>query len=237
MSSSKALTIQDLSFRHRQHDAEQGAWSIHVDAFELEAGEQCLLVGDSGSGKSTLLNLVAGLIDPTDGRIHVAGQRIDTMHGARRDIFRGRHVGMIFQAFHLLQGFTALENVMLARTCAQLQDREARRDATSLLEQLDLHQPDAYPDQLSIGQQQRVAVARALACQPTLVLADEPTASLDPTNTTRAIECIRNACSTHGAALLATSHDPSIRGMFDRVVDIHDVARITDPVPVENASQ
>src|SRR5205085_501421 len=116
------------------------------------------------------------------------------LHGARRDLYRGQKIGMIFQTFNLLQGFSALENVMLAMMFSAIPRREHRARAAALLLVLGLRDHNAAPERLSVGQQQRVAVARALACDPVLVLADEPTASLDPDNSVAAMDLIQSAC-------------------------------------------
>lgn len=220
MSSTPALRIDRLRFRY----ASGGPWIVDVADLTLARGEQVLLVGPSGSGKSTLLQLVAGLIEPAsgmgDGRVEVAGQPIDALRGAARDLFRGRQIGTIFQTFHLLPGFTAIENVMLALLCAQRPRGEHRARAKALLAELGIDRIDAPVEELSVGQQQRVAVARAVACRPALVLADEPTASLDPENAAVAMDLIQETCRRNEAALLCTSHDPAMRSRFGRVVEL-----------------
>lgn len=211
-----ALRIRGLRFRY----GDEGPWTVDIAECTLAPGEQALLTGSSGSGKSTLLQLVAGLLDPRQGSVEIAGEEIHALRGAQRDLFRGRHVGMIFQTFQLLPGFTAIENVMLALLAAQHPRREHRPRAKALLDDLGIERHDAPVEQLSVGQQQRVAVARAVACRPTLVLADEPTASLDPENAIGAMDLIQETCRERGAALLCTSHDPAMRDRFERVMPI-----------------
>jgi ABC-type lipoprotein export system ATPase subunit len=189
---------------------------VDIGSLALGRGEQMLLTAGSGQGKSTLLQLIAGLLEPDGGRVEVDGQSVHALHGARRDLFRGRTVGMIFQTFNLLHGFTALENVMAAMMFSAIPRREHRDRAAALLSHLGIERHGAEPDRLSVGQQQRVAVARAVACDPVLVLADEPTASLDPENAATAMDLIQAACREKGAALLCTSHDPSMRERFPR---------------------
>jgi len=210
-----ALLVEDLYFAYPG-----ASWSIEVPRFELAAGEQVLLVGGSGRGKSTLLQVVAGLRDARRGAISVAGARMDQLRGAARDEARGQRIGMIFQTFSLLHGFTALENVLAALMFSAIPPREHETRARGLLATLGLPDADADVDRLSVGQQQRVAVARALAARPAVVLADEPTASLDPENTSTAMDLIQSACRADGAALLCTSHDPSLRARFARVESI-----------------
>ncbi len=215
-----ALTIEHLAFRY------PGAARdiVRVGRFELRAGEQALLTGRSGSGKSTLLQLIAGLMDPSAGTIRVAGINVHGLAGAARDRFRGGHVGMIFQTFQLLQGFSALENVEASLLFSEAPAREHRPRATELLASLGIDQPGGRVEELSVGQQQRVAVARALAAKPALVLADEPTASLDPDNARGAMDLIQKACRDQGAALLCVSHDPAMEARFDTRARLGDLA-------------
>lgn len=209
-----ALSIRDLRYRYRGDDA----FVFDLPELDLAPAEQALLTGSSGSGKSTLLHLISGLMDPDAGVVRVAGEDVHRLRGAARDEFRGRSVGVIFQTFHLLAGFTAVENVMAALMFSAFPRREHRGRATALLARLGIDRPDALPARMSVGQQQRVAVARAVACEPALVLADEPTASLDPANAERALTLVRESCVACGAALLCVSHDPSLPARFDRVV-------------------
>jgi len=210
------LQVRDLKFRYPDVAAAAPGWTVDVSNLELAAGEQVLLTGASGGGKSTLLYLIAGLLDPAQGRVLVGGSDIHALRGRSRDRHRGRGIGMIFQTFNLLAGFSALENVMAALMFSEIPGAEHDKRARALLEQLEISRPDADPDQLSIGQQQRVAVARAIVCDPVLVLADEPTASLDPAMASAAMTLIQNICEKKGAALLCTSHDPAMSQRFDR---------------------
>lgn len=215
-----ALHLEKLRFQYH----ERGPLVIDIDSLDVGAGEQVLLTGTSGRGKSTLLYLIAGLMEPTGGRVLVNGQDIHAMSGHARDRFRGTSIGMIFQTFNLLPGFSAAENVMLALMFSQTPRREHHSRALALLDTLGVERPNAPTDQLSIGQQQRVAVARALACRPALVLADEPTASLDPENTVAAMDLIQSACAESGAALLCVSHDPAMASRFGRRASLHELS-------------
>jgi len=214
-----ALEVETLGFKYGGADG----FEISVPALRLGAGEQILLTGGSGSGKSTLLQIIAGLFDPDRGSVRVSGSDMHSMHGAARDRFRGAHIGMIFQTFNLLQGFTAKENVLAALMFSGVARSEHQERASELLKKLGIARMDAPVESLSVGQQQRVAVARAVACKPALVLADEPTASLDPENSASAIELIQTACREAGAALLCTSHDPAMRGRFGRVESLENL--------------
>ncbi|MEQ8770265.1 MAG: ABC transporter ATP-binding protein [Phycisphaerales bacterium] len=207
-----ALEIEGLRFRYAGANDDV----IAIDGLTLAKGEQMLLTGGSGRGKSTLLHLIAGLIEPREGTVRVGGQAMHAIHGAKRDRFRGRQIGMVFQTHHLLPGFSALENVMVALTFSGV-SRSTHRDlARKTLNDLGIDRVDADPGELSVGQQQRVAVARALVCGPALVLADEPTASLDPEAAAVAMDLMQNACREHGAALLCVSHDPAMASRFER---------------------
>ena len=209
-----ALAIANLQFSYDASPLTPPV--VDIDTLRLAHAEQMLLTGTSGGGKSTLLHLIAGLIEPDRGSIHVAGQDMHALRGAKRDNFRGRTIGMIFQTFNLLPGFTAAENVMAALMFSDIPSKQHRDKAIETLAQLDIDRPDAMIDDMSIGQQQRVAVARAIVCEPALVLADEPTASLDPDNARVAMDLIQNACRSQGAALLCTSHDPALAARFER---------------------
>lgn len=219
-----ALDITDLRFRFND-----GPWLIEVPRLTLEGGEQLLLQAPSGRGKSTLMHLIAGITDLRQpngtGTIRIAGRNIHALHGAARDGFRGRSIGMIFQTFNLLQGFTALENIMAALMFSDLPAAEHQPRALELLAKLSIDRTGATPDQLSVGQQQRVAVARAVACRPALVLADEPTASLDPLSGRVALDLIQEVCRESNAALLLVSHDPTIASRFARCEELGQLSR------------
>lgn len=211
--SAPALAIRGLRYRYPGADR----WTVDVPVLDVARGEHMLLSGGSGTGKSTLLQLIAGLIDPAEGSVEIAGVRVHALRGPARDRFRGRHVGFIFQTFNLLAGFSAAENVMAALMFSDLPVREHRARALELLTALGIDRPGAPVERLSVGQQQRVAVARAVACRPVLVLADEPTASLDPANAAASMDLIQDTCRAQGAALVCVSHDPAMASRFARV--------------------
>jgi len=188
---------------------------VNVPSFTLGAGEQLALRGESGSGKTTFLNLIAGILAADSGSIKLADQELTSLGEARRDRLRAGTIGYIFQTFNLLQGHTVLENVLLGMAFGPGADR-AR--AAALLKRMGLaDKHDHHPRQLSTGQQQRVAVARALANQPKLVLADEPTGNLDRRNAREALQLIRETCRESGAALLLVSHDERVLAQFDHM--------------------
>ncbi len=209
--------------------------TIDIEYFSLGTGEQVALVGRSGTGKTTLLHLMAGILLPDSGRVtYDLGPNkgkidITQLSEAKRDVFRGRHIGYIFQTHHLLGGFTARENVLLGMSFSgQRVDREW---ADHLLEEVGLVDRMNYrPSRLSVGQQQRVAVARALASRPSLVLADEPTGALDPANAQQVLDLIRKLCAEVGASLLIVSHDPAITRQLPRSVSLAEINRAAAPV-------
>ena len=196
---------------------------VDIGSFSLEAGEQVALSGSSGSGKTTLLHLVAGILAADSGRVRVAGSDMTSLGEAGRDRLRAESIGYIFQTFNLLQGYSCLENVLLGMSFGPGADVVHAR---SLLGRVGLaDRLDYLPRQLSTGQQQRVAVARAVANRPRLVLADEPTGNLDPSNARQALELIRGICTENNAALLLVSHDPAVLASFQRVVSLSELNR------------
>jgi ABC-type lipoprotein export system ATPase subunit len=197
---------------------------IDVPSFQLDARAQIALTGESGSGKTTLLHLIAGLLTPDDGTIRLDGRDMAALGEAARDRLRATTIGYIFQTFNLLQGYTCLENVLLGMSFGPGANR-AR--AVELLRRVGLSDRlRHYPHQLSTGQQQRVAVARALANRPQLVLADEPTGNLDRRRAREAVALIREACAESNAALLLVSHDRELLGGFDSVQPLETINRM-----------
>ncbi|MDO2950949.1 ABC transporter ATP-binding protein [Aeromonas simiae] len=183
----------------------------------LNAGETCLLLGQSGCGKSTLLSLIAGLIAPDEGEIWLGETRLDTQPADERARLRGRHFGIVYQDFNLLPTLTVAENLALPLQINQQPQDDARLDA--LLARLGMsHKRHAWPEQLSGGQRQRVALARALIHQPTWLLADEPTGSLDEHNAEQVMALMMAAVRGTGAGLLLVSHNPGYSDLADRVL-------------------
>ena len=222
MTTAPLLDVTDLQKSFTSPEGEK-TLIVDVPRFQLAEGEQVAVRGASGSGKTTFLNLIAGILQADRGTIVVACQEMTTLSESGRDRLRSRTIGYVFQNFNLLQGYTALENVMLGMLFGPGVDKPLAR---SLLERVGLsHRMTYRPAQLSIGQQQRVAVARALANRPKLVLADEPTGNLDQRHAGEALELIREACRENGAALLVVSHDPAVLALFDRSEDLGDLNR------------
>ena len=209
-----------------------GRKTLDIAALELEPGASLFLFGPSGCGKSTLLSAIAGVIDVPRGSVEVAGMDAGALRGGARDRFRADHIGLIFQVFNLIPWQNALDNVLLpCRFSRRRRDRagsDPRAEGVRLLAELGLTGDDisATPARnLSIGQQQRVAAARALIGGPDLILADEPTSALDEDNKTAFVDLLARECADTGAALLFVSHDRSLRDRFDRAVDFLDLNR------------
>lgn len=200
---------------------------VDVPDFSLDAQMQIAIAGESGSGKSTFLNLIAGILKPDAGTISLDGVNVATLSESQRDRMRAAKLGYIFQTFNLLQGYTCLENVLLGMSFGAGVDRAF---ALKLLDRVGLSAKLHHrPRQLSTGQQQRVAVARALANKPKLVLADEPTGNLDHKNARESLALIHETCRENGAALLLVSHDREVLGQFEHVGDFHKMNRALAP--------
>jgi ABC-type lipoprotein export system ATPase subunit len=195
---------------------------LDIASFALGAGEQMVLVGASGCGKTTLLHVISGISRPTEGRVKVDGWDITLMSEAERDRFRAEKIGYVFQTFNLLPGFTALENVMLGMRFARRRVDRAR--ARHLLDRVGLgHRTTHKPTALSVGEQQRVAVARALANRPKLVLADEPTANVDSGHQQQIVDLLRQTCREEEVALLIVTHNPEVARQFERIDQLEEI--------------
>jgi putative ABC transport system ATP-binding protein len=222
-----ALELKDL---RTSYALPQGGRHLVLDLPELNlrSGEQMALEGPSGSGKTTLLHCCAGILRPSSGSVRIGGVELTALPEGQVDAARGRLLGYVFQTFNLMQGLSALENVELAMRFGGGLDRDR---ALALLKRVGLADKAAHrPGQLSVGQQQRVAVARALANRPQLVLADEPTGNLDATATQEALALLRQACQETGAALLLVSHDPAVLKRFKRRQRLTALNRALHPV-------
>jgi putative ABC transport system ATP-binding protein len=197
---------------------------IDVPAFSIGEGQRVALIGSSGSGKTTLLHLIAGILLPDEGSIAIDGTDITTLSEARRDLFRGDSIGYIFQTHHLLPGFTAMENVLLGMSFTGRGTDKAW--ATHLLNEVGLSDRLNYrPAKLSVGQQQRVAVARAMANRPKVVLADEPTGALDAVNAKLTLDLILRLCVEVNAALILVTHDLEIAAALPSTLKLSEINR------------
>ena len=183
---------------------------LRVDAWQAGAGEHWLVLGPSGSGKTTLLHVLAAILRPTAGNVSVAGQDLAVLRPAALDRFRGRHIGVVLQRLHLVQSLTVMDNLLLAQYLAGLPRDRAR--ASEVLATLDIaSKARAYPHELSFGQAQRVAVARAVVNRPQLLLADEPTSNLDDARCAQAYALLESQARACGATLVIATHDQRIK--------------------------
>lgn len=189
----------------------------------FEPGEFVAILGRSGSGKSTLLNLISGIDRPTSGDVFVAGTPIHRLSDHERTVFRRRHIGFVFQFFNLIPTLTVLENVTLPLQLTGRLRPEQQRPALELLARVGLaDRKDTFPDKLSGGEQQRVAISRALAHNPTLVLADEPTGNLDLESGQRVMDLLLELTRSAGKTLFMATHSRAVAAMADRVFRISD---------------
>lgn len=202
---------------------------FRCDRFEAPAGAHVALWGPSGCGKSTMLNLITGLLTPDAGKVIVDGTEIQGMGDAALDAFRGQRFGFVFQTFNLLKPFTALQNVMLGMQFSDTQpQKEWKPRATELLKRVGLgHRLHAKPTTLSVGEQQRVAIARALANKQKIVVADEPTGSLDPKTASAVMDLLLEMCREQQVTMLMVTHDRALAEMLPARFDcsnlVHEV--------------
>lgn len=211
------------------------AATIDIASLRVEHGEKIFLRGPSGSGKSTLLSLLAGVLTPDSGEVRVLGRDIGSLGGAARDRFRADHIGFIFQMFNLIPYLSVVENACLPcgfsagrRARAGGSDAAVGREAVRLLGHLDMADEALLRrrvTELSVGQQQRVAAARALIGSPELVIADEPTSSLDADRRSAFLELLFRECAAAGTTLIFVSHDASLEALFDRAIALTDINR------------
>jgi putative ABC transport system ATP-binding protein len=197
---------------------------LDIEAFALNEKEQVALTGQSGSGKSTLLHVISGIMRPDTGSVRVCGRDLARLGEAAVDRLRADTLGLVFQQFNLLPGFTALENVLVAMSFGS--GTPDRWRAADLLASVGLsHRLHHKPAELSIGQQQRVAVARALANRPRVILADEPTASIDTAHQDQVIDLLTSTCAENDVALLVVTHSPEVASRFPRRLRLEDFNR------------
>lgn len=223
MSPTPIIQLEDLSFAYHSKQAPV----LAIEQLSIQAGERIFLKGASGSGKSTLLSLLAGVLTPQQGRVEILGQDLGSMRGSRRDHFRADHVGFIFQMFNLIPYLSLIDNVLLpCRFSKQRQTKACANgltlhdEALRLLQHLGLDKTLASRrvTELSIGQQQRVAAARALIGAPEIIIADEPTSSLDADARESFLKLLFTECDAAGSTLVFVSHDSSLESLFPRSI-------------------
>lgn len=204
--------------------------TLHISTLTIQRGERVFIAGESGSGKSTLLSLIGGVITPQSGEVSVLDQPLQRLNHAQRDLFRADHIGFIFQMFNLIPYLSLIENVTLPcffshRRKEKIHGHSLDEEATRLLSDLGLkgkviHKPVT---QLSTGQQQRVAAARALMGKPELIIADEPTSALDTSRRTDFIKLLFDECDLQESTLLFVSHDESLKPLFQRTILLSEI--------------
>jgi len=224
------VELERVTFRWPGQESD----TVAIDELVLDAGEHLFVRGASGSGKTTLLNLLAGIHVPTSGTIRLLGTDLAALSPSRRDRFRADHIGVVFQQFNLLPYLTMLENVTVSHAfSSRRRERASKSDVAATARRLlrslnladDLHASPAA--ELSVGQQQRVAVARALIGGPEILIADEPTSALDADNRDRFLELLFQEAEVQGCTLIFVSHDPQLAPRFDRTIELTESARET----------
>lgn len=199
------------------HYAYESSHPLRFPDISCQRGEQWLLLGPSGVGKTTLLHLLGGLLTPQSGTVRVGGADLGALRGGQLDHFRGRHIGIVFQRSHFIQSVTVFQNLALAQTLAGQGVDKAR--ISTLLERLNIaHKAGKRPGQLSQGEQQRAAIARALINRPDVLLADEPTSALDDGHAGEVAALLREETQEAGATLVVVTHDSRLKDIFPRQI-------------------
>jgi putative ABC transport system ATP-binding protein len=228
--------IQLEGVSRRFHDGHQDILALREVDLEVPQGQIMAILGRSGSGKSTLLHLIAGLDVPDQGRIRVGSTEVQTLTEDRRTAFRLKHIGFVFQFFHLLPGLTAQENVMFPAELAGHPRKEAKARALDLLESVQLGpRASTYADRLSGGEQQRVAVARSLMLRPSVLLADEPTGNLDSETGDHVVELMFRLAREQGFTLILATHSADLARQADRRIEVRDGRIFSDSAPAKAA--
>ena len=200
---------------------EQAVLACAVDRLDIEAGEQVALIGRSGTGKTTLLHILAGILRADCGEVEIVGERMDRMGEAARDRHRGRHIGMVYQTFNLLQPFSALENVLMGALFGRGAGGDARLRAEALLQKVGLADRLHHrPSELSVGQVQRVAICRALINDPELILMDEPLGNQDKATGGQVLDLMLQIATDDHKTVVMVTHDPESAERMQRTVDL-----------------
>ncbi len=221
---SLAIDVRRLRFRYGG-----GPWVLDIRELTLERGTRAFLFGSSGSGKTTLLGVLAGVLKPDEGEVGVLGRDLASLSGAQRDAFRAAHIGYVFQMFNLIPYLSVLDNIALpvrmnAQRKARLDGAGVKETAAMLADHLQIGDLlKRRVTELSVGQQQRVAACRALIGAPELIVADEPTSSLDFDRREAFLELLFRECERAGATLVFVSHDRALEGMFSRTISLPDI--------------
>ena len=217
------IQLKDIEFRYPTESKQQ---TLNLPSWEVSTGESVLLIGSSGSGKSTLLNLLNGILIPNSGTVLVADHALETLTDRQRDHFRATKIGYVAQNFNLIPYLSAIDNIQLSLYFADSTTKNNKQsNMETLLLELNIaktqwHKPVS---ELSIGQQQRIAIARAIVNQPKLLIADEPTSALDQNNRDRFMSVLMDTARTHNMTLVFVSHDLSLKPYFSRIDSMSDI--------------
>ncbi|MEM9409879.1 MAG: ABC transporter ATP-binding protein [Planctomycetota bacterium] len=217
------IDISNVEFQYSK--SSESDFMLKIDQLKIAEGSRIAIVGPSGSGKTTLLNLISGIDVPDQGKIIVGGHSIDVMSESKRRLFRVTEIGMVFQRFELVEYLDAFNNILLPFYISSRINKVENRfeSARQLAEQMGLSgKLRRYPHQLSQGEQQRVAICRALITEPSVILADEPTGNLDPKNKKAILDLLFDTCSKNHQTLLVVTHDVNILDGFDQIVDFEE---------------
>ena len=226
-----SITLHDLKFHYPKSSAKS---VLSIDAWHVSAKDKLFLHGPSGCGKSTLLNLISGVLSTSHGEINVLAEPLHHMNARQRDRFRANNIGYVFQQFNLIPYLSAIENIELASHFAKkMAKARLIKNIQTLLVRLALSETEWHKpvSQLSIGQQQRIAIARALINQPKLFIADEPTSSLDQQNTQQFMSLLMTLCDENDMTLLFVSHDTRLSHYFDRTQSLPSINLVTSSQP------
>lgn len=219
------IKIENLKFKYPSSTE----LTLDISNFSMKSGEKIFLYGPSGCGKTTFLEVIAGINNPNQGIVEINGQDICRMKDSEKDQFRADHMGYIFQSFNLIPYLSVLENITLplyfsARKRSHVDKSEENKLAFEICQFLGIEKfLDRKVTELSVGQQQRVAAARAIIGQPSLILADEPTSALDFNHREKFIQLLFELCSRHQTSVLFVSHDRTLEKLFDRSVSLHEI--------------
>ncbi|WP_262249815.1 ABC transporter ATP-binding protein [Parapedobacter soli] len=209
-------TVASLrGIRHRY----PGGEALQFTDLDVAVGQHTLILGDSGSGKTTLLHILSGLLKPVSGSVQIGGQELYGLSPRKLDTYRGQHIGLIFQEAHLVKSLTVKENLLIAQGFAGAEvDNNRIQEVLAMLELG--HKAHSYPSKLSRGQMQRAAIARAVVNHPAILVADEPTASLDDRNTERVLDLLLAQATEHGATLIIATHDKRVKKRFEHTYQV-----------------
>jgi putative ABC transport system ATP-binding protein len=223
---STLVSLKDVVKRYQR--GKQSVEVLHGVNLSIEQGEFLALMGPSGSGKTTLLNLIAGLDQPTEGEVTVAGERIDRLSGGKLAKWRARHIGFVFQFYNLLPVLTAARNVEVPLLLTNLSSKQRKQNVRAVLELVGLADRATHkPSELSGGQQQRVSIARALVADPTLLVCDEPTGDLDRENAEEILRLLQMLNRQQGKTIIMVTHDPLAADHASRILHV-DKGRLVD---------